>query len=472
MNDLNYSSIVTDSRKANKDSCFFCIRGALADGHEYAKSAYENGARVFFVEEKLDLPSDAVQIVVDDTRKALCEKSREFYGKPDEKLCLIGITGTKGKTTCANMIYSLLTKAGRKCGVIGTNGVRYADKYETTANTTPDSLELYRIFNDMANAGCEYCVMEVSSQAYKTDRVYGLEFDIGVFTNLSPDHIGEFEHKDFEEYKMCKAQLFSHSMMSLINIDSEYSDTMAKAAKGEVFTFSVKDIGADVYADNIKSWKSDSALGVDFDARVFCEDVSLRIKTPGIYSVENALAVVGVARMLDVPMENIVTVLPDLKVKGRFEIVDALPYATFVIDYAHNELSLESVLKTIKEYNPKRVICLFGSVGDRTQLRRGKMGQVAKKYCDFCILTSDNPGNEEPEIIIYDIEKGLGDCPHINIPDREEAIKLAVNLARAGDIILFAGKGHEDYQLIKNEKIPFCESDIIKKAASALLMNV
>lgn len=474
MNEIpKYSKVVYDSRKAEEGSAFFCLRGAVADGHKFAKSAYDSGARVFFCEETLDLPDDAFQVVVPDTRKELAVRAREFYGKPDEKLTLVGITGTKGKTTTSNMIYSLLCDSGLNAGVIGTNGVRYGDVFEKTANTTPESCDLYRIFADMVNAGVKYCVMEVSSQAYKMDRVYGLEFHIGIFTNLSPDHIGAGEHATFDEYMFCKAQLFRHSRISIINKDDDFAHVMAQNSKGQTYYISTVDPGADIYGSGVRPWKSDSALGVDFSLTAFGESADIRVRTPGMYSVQNAMCVAAVCRILGMDMETIENKLTYCKVQGRFEIVDALPWATFVIDYAHNEISLRSVLSTIREYSPKRLICMFGSVGDRTQLRRGEMGRVAAQFCDYCILTSDNPGYEDPMHIIRDIEKGLGeDFPHICIPDRAEAVDYAVQNARRGDVILFAGKGHEDYQLIEGKKVPFSEKDEIAKSVHKLKMSV
>lgn len=468
----HYTSIAYDSRKASENGAFFCLRGSVADGHKYAKSAYDNGARVFFCEEPLDLPDDAVQITVPDTRKELAVRSREFYDRPDEKLTLVGITGTKGKTTTANMIYSLMREAGQPVGVIGTNGVRYGDVYEKTANTTPESCDLYRIFSDMANAGVKYCVMEVSSQAYKLDRVYGLEFDIGLFTNLSPDHIGANEHATFDEYMLCKAQLFRHSRVSVINKDDDFSHVMAQNSAGRIYYFSTSDPEADVYGYNVRPWKSDSALGVDFELEAFGEHNDLRVRTPGMYSVQNALCVVAVCHLLGGSMATIEKKIPYCRVAGRFEIIDALPWATFVIDYAHNEVSLRSVLSTIRGYSPGRLVCLFGSVGDRTQLRRAEMGRIAAQYSDFCILTSDNPGFEEPMQIIRDIEKGLGDFPHVCIPDRGEAIDYAVQNAKRGDVILLAGKGHEDYQLVEGVKVPFSEKEEIAAAVRRLKLNV
>ena len=472
-NKFEYTSIVYDSRKAKPGSAFFCLRGALFDGHKYASSAYEKGARYFFCEEILDLPADAKQVIVKDTRRELAERSREFYGFPDKKLKIIGITGTKGKTTISNVIHQVFNAAGINTAVIGTNGMIIDGKRRPTENTTPESHELFSAFADMVKCGTTHCVMEVSSQAYKLGRVHGISFDTAVFTNLSPDHLGPNEHADFDEYMLCKACLFENSDMSIINSDDDFADVMIEHSRGEIIKFSLRDTDADFFADDIRTWKSESALGVDFMLHCDAGESRIKISTPGEYSVYNALAVIAVADRYGVSLEKLENEIPKAHVKGRFEIVDALPWSTFIIDYAHNEISLRNVLKTIKSYNPRRLICLFGSVGDRTQIRREELGRIAAKYSDFCILTSDNPGFEKPMNIINGIEHGIdGKVPYVCIPDRREAVIYAVRNAQRGDVIVFAGKGHEDYQLINGVKEHFSEREIIEEEVSKIKMNV
>ncbi len=472
-NKFEYTSIVYDSRKAVPGSAFFCLRGALTDGHKYAASAYEKGARYFFCEERLDLPEDATQVIVKDTRLELAIRSREFFGYPDRALKIIGITGTKGKTTISNIIHQIFNAAGIKTSVIGTNGMIIDGERRPTENTTPESYELFSAFSDMVKCGTTHCVMEVSSQAYKLGRVHGITFDTAVFTNLSPDHLGPNEHADFDEYMLCKACLFENSDLSVINVDDDFSDVMIDHSKGDIVKLSLKDSGVEFFADDIRTWKSESSLGVDFMLHHGDNDLRLKISTPGEYSVYNALAVIAVAVRYGISLDHIKREMPTAHVKGRFEIVDALPWSTFIIDYAHNEISLRNVLKTIKEYEPHRLICLFGSVGDRTQIRREELGRIAAKYCDFCILTSDNPGFETPMNIINGIEHGIdGKVPYICIPDRREAVIYAVRNAQRGDVILFAGKGHEDYQLINGVKEHFSEREIIEEEVAKIKLSV
>lgn len=458
--------IVYDSRKADKDTVFVCIAGAVSDGHNYARSAYDKGCRVFYAQRKLNLPDDAKVIVCNDTRIALAELSRQFFDFPDKKLRIIGITGTKGKTTTSNIIAQLLNKSGKNAAVIGTNGIIINGVRTPTVNTTPESYILYKTFAEMANKGCEYCVMEVSSQAVKLNRIHGIDFSIGVFTNLSPDHIGEAEHADYDEYRSCKAELFRHCDISVINCDDNDSSYMINAANGKVISCSTK--SGDCCADNITRAFEYGKLGIKFNCSYDGVTTELFIATPGIYSVYNALNAYTVAVLCGLTPAQIKKYLPDTAVKGRFEVVDALSDATIVIDYAHNGISMESILKTIREYNPSRLVVLFGSVGDRTQLRRKELAEAVSQYADFAIVTSDNPGKEDPDKIIDEICSYIGNIPYARFADRAEAVEYAVRTAKKGDIILLAGKGHEDYQLIGEEKIPFCEREIVIKTAEQI----
>jgi len=459
------SDVVYDSRRAAFGSLFVCLRGAVSDGHNYAQSAYDRGCRAFAVERLLPLPDDAVQYVFDDTRRALAEISAEFYGYPAKKIKIIGITGTKGKTSTATYIYEILNRAGHRTGYIGTTGVDYypGGKHEKTVNSTPESRELHRIFSEMHNCGCEYVVMEVSSQAYKTGRVYGIEFDYAVFTNLSPDHIGPAEHADYDEYRLCKARLFEHAKVSVINIDDEAAEIMADHAVGRIVTCS-SESPADCRITDIGKWKDNSSLGIGFDVN----GCKYRVRTPGNFAAMNAAEAVAVAREIGVDNAVISQALEAAAVKGRFEIIDALPDVTCIIDYAHNEVSLRTILETLRTYDVKRIVCLFGSVGGKAEIRRFGMGKVAGKLADFTIVTSDNPDREDPDRIIADIVEGVGNAPHIAITDRSEAIKYAVENAAPGDVLLFAGKGHEDYQLIDGVHVPFCERELIIKYSADL----
>lgn len=483
MTDLDITDIVYDSRKADSSKLFVCMTGVNSDGHDYAASAYEKGCRAFVAEKELALPSDAAIAYTDNSRRALAVLSAAFFGDPSDKLHLIGITGTKGKTTTAALIRGALEASGVKTGLIGTTGIYYRDKYIPVVNTTPESYVLQRAFAEMVSDGIEYVVLEVSSQAYLTHRVEGLEFDIGVFTNLSPDHIGRGEHPDFENYRSCKSKLFAHCKNSVINYDDENCEAMVSSARGSVYYYSFKNEKADLKGENIKLCRVDGTPGVRFEAsfqnKFRNEDESeeslfeVKVRTPGEYSAYNAIAALAVCKILHLPMETALASLASTQIKGRFEIIDidALPDRSFIIDYAHNALSLTNVLQTLRKYSPSRLVCLFGTVGGRTKLRRESLGKAAAENADFCIITSDNPDKENPLDIIEDIKRGFdkSDCPYIAIPDRAEAISYAVSHSRAGDIILFAGKGHENYQLIDGVHVPFCERDIIEKEALYLV---
>ncbi len=457
------SAVVYDSRKAGEGSLFVCLRGASTDGHRFAKAAYDNGCRDFAVEYLVSLPEDARQYRFDDTRAALADISAEFFGYPASRLHLIGVTGTKGKTSTAYYLRAVLNQAGHRCGMIGTLGVFFGEGEcrEATVNSTPESYELHRIFAEMVNDGCEYCVMEVSSQAYKCRRVHGLTFDYGVFTNLSPDHIGPAEHADFEEYRACKAELFAHSRMSVLNADDEAYDFMRKAAGGKVMDYSQK---ATAYyrSRNLQPWRDETGMGSTFS----CIGGRFRLPSPGEYSVYNALAAITVAREIGITWKDLAQALGSAVVPGRFEIVPAKDGVLAVIDYAHNELSLRSILTALRPCTEGRLIVVFGSVGGKAEIRRGGLGRAAAELADYAVITSDNPDFESPEAIIADIEKGIGDAPHTCIADRGEAIAFALDMAESGDTLLFAGKGHEDYQIINGEHIPFSERALIAAYAA------
>ena len=464
------SEIIYDSRKCKEGVLFVCLNGAKADGHLFANDAYEKGVRVFLCERKLELPSDSVQCIVASTRIALARVSAAFFSHPERKLKIIGITGTKGKTTVASLIHCALSNSGKKAILIGTAGVVDVFGNRTASkNTTPESHELSKLFAKAVEDGAEYAVMEVSSQAYLTYRVESIHFNIGVFTNLSQDHIGMGEHPDFENYKYCKSRLFANADISVLNSDDEAYNYMRLSSKGTVYTYGM--MNADYTADNIDLWKNETEIGTSFELMHRNESYIVKIKMPGEFSVYNALAAAAVCDIIGLEKSDIASGVEKALVPGRFECVKALPYCTMIIDYAHNELSLRTALRTLKAFKPKRLVCLFGSVGERSQIRREGLGKAGGEYADFCILTSDNPDKENPSDIIADIELGVKQtaCEYVKIPDRKEAIEYAVNNARAGDIIIFAGKGHEDYQLINGVREHFSERDIINKASLALL---
>ncbi len=470
--DIEIRHICCDSRAARLDSVFVCIKGAVADGHLYARAAYNLGCRAFVAEHRPDLPRDAMLFISDNTRLALAKLSDALYDHPSRRIKVIGITGTKGKTTTSLMIAGILNKCGVPTGYIGSNGVEYRNFRHLTSNTTPESCDLQRTFADMASAGMKYVALEVSSQALYLDRVRCIEFDTCVFTNLSPDHIGGVEHPSFEHYKASKASLFTEYKLGRAVVNS--SDPASADMLGACDCDDVENFGlgsrARHTAENIMNLRRSGSLGVSFDYICGSYRKNARIALPGEFNIENALAAFAVCGRILPSFDAMVDALSDIRAEGRFELVEALPYATIVIDYAHNRTSLYSVLKTLRSYNPRRLICLFGSVGGRTVRRRAELGAVASELCDISILTADNPDCEDPALIIRDIAASFvpGGSSYISIPDRAEAIRYAVGIIGEGDILLLAGKGHENYQLVKGIKKPFCERQIVLEAAEAI----
>lgn len=475
LNSLDISDIIYDSRKAADGTLFVCISGAVFDGHNYAKAAYQFGTRAFIVSHKVDLPEDAVQIVTEETRVALALCSAAFFGEPARSLAIIGITGTKGKTTTASILADILNEGGINTAYIGTTGIAYNGVNIPTKNTTPESYELHKAFADMVKNGVSCVVMEVSSQAIYMKRVSGISFHIGIFTNLSRDHIGGVEHPTFEHYMACKAELFKMCRYGIFNSDDQYFTEIIKNSSSINSTYGIgENITHDVSASDIKMFKTENSLGTSFVCKSFFGQNEYRIKIPGEFNVYNALAAISAAQRMSIPQSAIESVLENASALGRFEIVDALPSAVTIVDYAHNALSMRSALETLRKYEPKRLVVLFGSVGGRTKERRAELGEIASKLADFVIITSDNPDFEPPEDIISDIEKAVQStsCPYATIIDRKDAVKYAIDNARDGDLILFAGKGHENYQLVKGEYLPYSEREEILNAAKNRILKV
>ena len=464
------SDIVYDSRKAKEGVIFVCIVGAVADGHKYAASAYEKGARVFVCEKPISLPSDALVFTVENTRRALASLSACFFDHPEKKLRIIGVTGTKGKSTICEMIRHILCRNGIPAASIGTVGVRIGDVMTPTGNTTPESYELFRIFSEMVEKGICYAVIEVSSQGVKLDRIFGIPFFAAIMTNLSEDHIGGAEHPDFDDYKACKKALFGRCEHAIFNADDPYFEEFYACAQGNKQTYSITG-NADFSAKSILSTATEKGFGSSFILKHAGEKNDAFVPFPGSFSVSNALAAVAVAALAGVSVANAAEALTDVVVKGRFELVRTeLSGVTFVIDYAHNGESLCAALTALQKYRPKRLVCLFGSVGGRTEVRRRELGIAAASYADFSILTSDNPDREPPLDIIADIERYMQNAAYTVIADRKEAIEYAVSHAEEGDIVLLAGKGHETYQLVNGKKEPFCEREILLAAAEKLVL--
>ena len=460
--DTEVRSVVFDSRKADKDSLFICIKGAVSDGHKYAEDVAAKGASVLVVQDHVAVPEHVTVIKVPDSRYAMACISAAWFGHPAEKLKVIGITGTKGKTTTTYLVKSILENAGHKVGLIGTIEAIIGDKVIPAANTTPESYVVQQYFAEMVEAGCDSVVMEVSSQGLMLHRTAGFLFDLGIFTNIEPDHIGPNEHKDFEDYMHCKGMLFKQCRVGIVNADDEHLEKVLEGhtCSLETFGFSEK---ADLRAKDLHLVTGKGTLGIAYQAEGLM-NFPVEIDLPGKFSVYNSLTAIAICRHFGVSVENIQKALKAAKVKGRIEMVKVSDDFTLMIDYAHNAMSLESLLTTLREYEPARLVCLFGCGGNRSKLRRYEMGEVSGRLADLTIITSDNPRDEEPQAIIDDIKIGISKTAghYVEIADRKEAIAYAFRHGQPGDIIVLAGKGHEDYQEIKGKKYPMDERDLIR----------
>lgn len=461
--DREVTAVVYDSRKVTQGCLFICIPGANADGHDYAQEVVDKGTKVIVAEKDITLEkaADVTVIRVKDTRYAMAFIAAAWFGNPAQEMKIIGITGTKGKTTTTYMVKSILENAGHKVGLIGTIEVIIGEKRIHAVNTTPESYLLQEYLRQMADAGCDTVVMEVSSQGLMLRRSQGFLFDYGIFTNIEPDHIGPNEHGDFEEYMMCKGLLFKQCRVGIVNSDDVHYEKVIEGHTCIIETYGL-DKDADLRAENLELIKKPGELGVQFEVKGLM-NFKVEVITPGRFSVYNALTAIAICRHFGVDEQTIKKALLGAKVKGRIEMVKVSDDFTLMIDYAHNAMSLESLLSTLKEYEPNRLICLFGCGGNRSKLRRYEMGEVSGKLADLTIITSDNPRFEEPRDIIEDIKTGISktDGKYVEICDRKEAIAYAVSHGEPGDIIVLAGKGHEDYQEIKGVKYPMDERDLI-----------
>lgn len=465
---IEITELTNDSRKIVEGSVFVCISGAVFDGHAYVEDVAKKGAAAVIVEKDVEAPEGLTVIKVADTRYALALTSAAYCGYPADKLKVIGITGTKGKTTTTYMVKSILEGVGHKVGLIGTIEAIIGDKVIPAANTTPESFTIQKYFAEMVEAGCDSVVMEVSSQGLMLHRTAGIPFEIGIFTNLGEDHIGPNEHTDFEDYKRCKGLLFKQCKLGIANVDDEWYEDVFQGAtcKVETFGFSEK---ADLRAVNVEHVSRPGYLGMKYQVNGLM-NFDVEIDIPGEFSVYNSLTAIAVCRHFDVPVENIKKALKVAKVKGRIEMVKVADDFTLMIDYAHNAMSLESLLKTLRDYHPGRLVTIFGCGGNRSKTRRFEMGEVSGKLSDFTIITSDNPRFEEPQDIINDIITGMKktDGAYVDICDRKEAIRYAIEHGKSGDVIVLAGKGHETYQEIKGVKYDMDDRVLIKEVLEEL----
>lgn len=461
--DREVSCVIYDSRKLCKDCVFVCVKGANFDGHSAALEASRIGAAAVIVEQDVETEGDTSVIKVENTRYAMAYVAAASMGKPSGKLKTIGITGTKGKTTTTYLIKSILENAGYKVGLIGTIEVIIGDKHIPALNTTPESYVLQDYFKQMVDEGCDAVVMEVSSQGLMLHRTAAIDFDLGIFTNIEPDHIGPNEHTSFEHYLECKSMLFKQCRVGIVNGDDKHVEDVLKGHTCKVEKYGLND-GNDLTAKDIEFVKGKGYLGITFKTQGLI-DIKAEADLPGIFSVYNCLCAIAVCRHFDIDEDSIRKALKGAKVKGRIEMIKVSDDFTLMIDYAHNAMALESLLTTLKAYDPGRLVCVFGCGGNRSKLRRYEMGEVSGRLADLTVITSDNPRFEEPLDIIKDIETGIGktDGKHISIPDRKEAIRYVIDNGQPGDIIVLAGKGHEDYQEIKGKKYPMDERVLIQE---------
>lgn len=462
------TDIIYDSRKVTNGCVFVCLKGYTSDGHKYAKSAVDNGAAALVISDELDfdVDKDIAVVKTENSRLALALMSAEFFKHPAKELKTVAITGTKGKTTTTAMVAEIFEQSGIKCGTIGTLGIVYDGKTYKTENTTPESYEIQKAMRDMVNAGCGAMVIEASSIGLKHHRLAGIEFDAGIFTNFSDDHIGGVEHKDMDEYLYCKSLLFRQCRLAAANIDDPNWKKITNDAKNPVLTFGFSE-NAQLRAKNEHLLSDGGFIGVHFDTEGI-KELSVDVGIPGKFNAYNALAAICAVSFFNIDDEYIIKGLKNAKVKGRVEPVKVPGNYTLLIDYAHNALSMENVLTTLRQYNPNRLITMFGAGGNRPKVRRYEMGEVSGKLSDLSVITEDNSRFEDVMDIIEDIKTGINKTngKYVVVPNRKDAIRYCMENAEDGDIIVLAGKGHEDYQEIKGVKYHMDERELIAEIIS------
>ncbi len=456
--DVEILSVEYDSRKVKKGSLFIAVSGYQTDGHLYIEKAVENGAVAIVAEKADNIPEGVSYALCPDSREAMALIGKTFWGGSADRLKMIAVTGTNGKTTTTYLVKKVLELVGIKTGLIGTNQNMIGDTVLETGRTTPESLDLHQLLKQMEDAGATHVIMEVSSHALYLKRVFGIEFEVGAFTNLTRDHL-DF-HETFENYCDAKAILFTQSKKGVINIDDEWANRILEKATCPCMTYGIN--GGSLKAENIRLSERGVIFETDFGGKVH----EVRLSIPGQFSVYNALTAVGICASLGISFENILKGLILAKgVKGRCEVVNILADYTVIIDYAHTPDGLENIINTVRGFAKGRVITVFGCGGDRDKTKRPIMGEVAEKLSDITVVTSDNPRSEVPETIIDDILAGMKkeEGTYAAICDRTEAIKYAMEIAEAGDVIILAGKGHETYQILKEGTIHYDEREIVKE---------
>ena len=458
---VDVRSIEYDSRRVKAGSMFCCIVGQLFDGHSFAEAAVAQGAVALLVERELPLP--VPQVVVKNARKSMAEMSAAFYGYPQRELQVLGVSGSNGKTTTTYMVKAIAEQAGKKVGIIGTIRNMIGSESLHTDRTTPDSVDLFRLLRTLADARVDQVVMEVSSHALEQYRVHGIKFDVALFTNLTQDHLDY--HKTFENYLQAKKTLFLNAKRAVVNVDDPHADRIMAGLSIPILTFGVRD-RADISASDIDI----TTRGVQFDLHTPAGDVRMNLPIPGLFSVFNAMGAVGMAQAIGIRLSAIKEGLETMtSVSGRLESVgEGLPYSIFV-DYAHTPDALENVLKTVRDFAKKRVICVFGCGGDRDRAKRPIMGEIAGRYSELAIITSDNPRTEDPMAIIETIEEGVkrAGAKYVVIENRREAIAYAISVAEPDDVILIAGLGHENYQEINGTRYHFDDKEAVRELLAA-----
>ncbi|WP_352400914.1 UDP-N-acetylmuramoyl-L-alanyl-D-glutamate--2,6-diaminopimelate ligase [Anaerotignum sp.] len=458
---MEVMSIAYDSRKVTPGAVFVCVRGFQADGHKFAPMAEKQGAVAVICERMPQgIGSEITVIQVKNSREALALMAVQYYDDPSKKMQVVGVTGTNGKTTTTYLMKSVLDRMGKNVGVVGTIENRIGDKVLHTERTTPESKELQELLNTMVEEDVTHVVMEVSSHSLDLHRVDGIQYEIGIFTNLTQDHLDY--HKTMENYKLAKGKLFERAKKSVINLDDAAGEFMKDRAKGQVLTFAVEK-EADLKANEITI----TAQGTEFFLPWQGKEYHVHLTTPGRFSVYNALGAIGACLLLGIPMEEIIAGLEENHgVAGRFQAVRSKKGYQAVVDYAHTPDGLDNILKTAREFATGRIITIFGCGGDRDKTKRPIMGEIAGKGSDYCIITSDNPRTENPLTILNEVEAGVvkTHCLYEKIADRREAILQGAKMAKAGDVIIIAGKGHENYQIFKDCTIHFDDMEEIRKA--------